>query len=153
MSDDKHRRSGDFIEKLSVILVVGAFLGAFLVLFDVKAALVFYGQTITIGSGFAPETKGMVLQSMLITALTAVVGFWYGTTKQGQDQAQSVSKIAESAAPTQARAVAAARAPAPEEAIVPAAAGSEAPAVTPAAPNPVTGNVPAAEVATEPPKP
>jgi len=107
------RRSGDFIERLSLVLVVGAFLGAFIVLFDVKLTLKLWDQTIQIGSGFAPETKGMVLQSMLITALTAVVGFWYGTTKQGQDQAQSVNKIAESAAPTTALAVAASRAEVP----------------------------------------
>lgn len=103
------RRSGDFVERLSVILVIGSFIGAFIVLLDFKLTIVLGGQTIQIGSGFAPETKGMVLQSMLITALTAVVAFWYGTTKQGQDQAQSVSKIAEGASPATALAVAASR--------------------------------------------
>lgn len=102
------RRAGDFIERLSTILVVGSFLGAFLVLLDFKLVLTISGQIVQIGSGFAQETKGMVLQSMLITGFAAVVAFWYGTTKQGQDQAQSVNKIAEAASPAQAAAVAAA---------------------------------------------
>jgi len=102
------RRSGDFIERLSFFLVGGAFIGAFIVLLDFKLVLQVGGQLIQFGSGFAPETKGMVLQSMLITGFAAVVAYWYGTTKQGQDQALSVNKIAEGAAPSQAAAVAAA---------------------------------------------
>lgn len=108
MARTEKRRAGDFIERLSTILIVGSFLGAFIVLLDFKLVLTIGGQVIQIGSGFAQETKGMVLQSMLITGFAAVVAFWYGTTKQGQDQAQSVNKIAEAASPAQAAAVAAA---------------------------------------------
>lgn len=97
------RRQNDFIERLSILLVVGAYLGGFIVLLDIKLIL----PWITLGSGFSPDVKGVVLQSMLITGFAAVVGFWLGTTKQGQDQAQSVNKIAEASAPTTAAAVAA----------------------------------------------
>jgi hypothetical protein len=118
---NEQRRSGDFIERISIILVVGAFIGGFIVLLDVRFVLTIFGQTIQIGqNGFAPEVKGMVLQSMLISGFAAVVGYWLGTTKQGQDQAQSVNKIAEMSAPAQAVAVAAARAPVPEVPIAPA---------------------------------
>ena len=124
---EQRMRSGDFLERLSLILVKGALIGGFIVLFDFKFTLTFWNQVVQIGSGFAPETKGMVLQSMLISGFAAVVGFWLGTTKQGQDQAQSVNKIAEAAAPTTALAVAASRAePAPPAPV--------APAVTPAVP-------------------
>lgn len=100
----ENRRSGDFIERLSYLLVIGAYIGGFIVLLDIKLTL----SWIALGSGFSPEVKGVVLQSMLITGFAAVVAFWLGTTKQGQDQAQSVNKIAEAAAPAQAAAVAAA---------------------------------------------
>ena len=124
------RRSGDFIERLSIVLVLGAFLAGYIVLFDIRATLTVWGQVVNIGKdGFASEVKGMVLQSMMITGFAAVVAYWLGTTKQGQDQAQSVNKIAESAAPSQAIAVAAARAPVPTEpiAVVPAPSPQEKP--------------------------
>lgn len=118
---EEQRRSSDFIESLSKILVVGAFVGGYIVLLDIKFALTVWGQVITIGGdGFDAAVKGVVLQSMLITGFAAVVGFWLGTTKQGQDQSQSMNKIAETAAPTTAMAVAAARSePAPPLAAAP----------------------------------
>jgi hypothetical protein len=108
------RRSGDFVERISVMLIVGAFLGGFLVLLDIRLLLpVGEGYMVQIGKdGFSPELKGVVVQSMLITGFAAVVAFWLGTTKQGQEQAQSVSRIAE-AAPTVAAAVVAAADKAP----------------------------------------
>lgn len=93
--DGIDRRPAEFAERLSIILVQGALVGGFIVLFDIKITLTIWGQVVSIGSGFAAETKGMVLQSMLISGFAAVVGFWLGTTKQGQEQAQSVSRIAE----------------------------------------------------------
>jgi len=111
MTVPTERRAGDFIERLSILLIKGALAGALIVLFDFKIVLTIVGQVIQIGGGFAPETKGMVLQSMLISGFAAVVAFWYGTTKQGQEQAQSTSRIAESA-PAVAAAVVAAAAPA-----------------------------------------
>lgn len=130
MAED--RRSGDFVERISVMLIIGAFLGGFIVLLDIKFTLTLGAQIVQIGSsGFSPELKGVVVQSMLITGFAAVVAFWLGTTKQGQEQAQSVSRIAE-AAPTVAAAVVAAAGPGQ---------------VTPAPMNPATGNIPAAEAA------
>lgn len=111
----ENRRSGDFIERLSILLVAGAFLGGFIVLLDIKFTLTIGQQVIQVGSsGFSPEVKGVVIQSMLITGFAAVVAFWLGTTKQGQDQAMSVNKIAEAAAPDTARAVAASVAASPQ---------------------------------------
>lgn len=105
----ERRRSGDFIERLSYVLIIGAFVGGYIVLLDIKFVLDIGDQIIEIGGdGFSPEVKGVVLQSMLISGFAAVVGFWLGTTKQGQEQARSVSKIAEAAAPATAKAVAAA---------------------------------------------
>lgn len=111
MTPELDRRAGDFLERLSILLVKGALVGGFIVLFDFKFVITIFGQVIQIGSGFAPETKGMVLQSMLISGFAAVVAFWLGTTKQGQEQAQSTSRIAE-AAPAVAAAAVAAAAPA-----------------------------------------
>lgn len=103
----EQRRSGDFLERLSLRLINGALIGGFIVLFDFKFTLTFWGQVIQVGSGFAPETKGMVLQSMLISGFAAVVAFWLGTTKQGQEQSQAVNRIAESSPSSTAAAVAA----------------------------------------------
>jgi len=102
------KRSSDFLERLSLLLVKGALIGGFIVLFDLKMVFTVMGQVISIGSGFAAETKGMVLQSMLISGFAAVVAFWLGTTKQGQEQAQSTSRIAENAPAVAAAVVAAA---------------------------------------------
>jgi hypothetical protein len=110
MPDFIEKRSSDFIEKLSILLVKGALIGGFIVLFDLKMVFTVMGQVVSIGSGFAAETKGMVLQSMLISGFAAVVAFWLGTTKQGQEQAQSTARIAEGA-PAVAAAVVAAAAP------------------------------------------
>ena len=90
------RRPNDFIEKLSLILVGGAFIGGFIVLLDIKFITSWFQLG---GAGFAPEIKGVVLQSMLISGFAAVVGFWLSATKQGQDQAISVNKIAEASVP------------------------------------------------------
>lgn len=101
--------SEHFVQKLSMYLVLGAFLGGFIVLLDIRFTLTLWGQIISVGKeGFSPEVKGVVLQSMLITGFAAVVGFWLGTTKQGQEQAQSVSRIAEKTPEVAAAAVAAA---------------------------------------------
>lgn len=102
-----------FIQRLSWLLVVAAIIGGFIVLLDVRFTLTLWGQVVSVGKeGFSPELKGVVLQSMLITGFAAVVGFWLGTTKQGQEQAQSQSRIAEAVPPVVA-AVAATLPPAP----------------------------------------
>jgi hypothetical protein len=103
------KRKNDFIEKLSLILIIGAFIGGFLVLIDVRFTITLGGQLIQIGqNGFSAEVKGVVLQSMLISGFAAVVAYWLGATKQGQEQAQSVARIAEASPGVQAAAVAAA---------------------------------------------
>lgn len=134
MNELEHQRSESFVEKLSIILVIGAYLGGFIVLLDIKFVLTFGEQVITIGKkeGFSPELIGVVLQSMLITGFAAVVGYWLSTTKQGQEQAQTMSKIAE--APTVAATIA-----------------LNEPKVTAAPINPATGIIPAVEVAMPPP--
>jgi hypothetical protein len=90
-------------------LIIGAFIGGFLVLIDVRFTITLGGQLIQIGqNGFSAEVKGVVLQSMLISGFAAVVAYWLGATKQGQEQAQSVARIAEASPGVQAAAVAAA---------------------------------------------
>lgn len=111
--DGIDRRPPEFAERLSLLLVRGALIGGFIVLFDIQITLTLFEQIVQVGSGFAPETKGMVLQSMLISGFAAVVGFWLGTTKQGQEQAQSVSRMAEQAPVAAAAAVAASVAASP----------------------------------------
>ena len=112
------RRSRAFVERLSILLVLGAFAGGFIVLLDIRLTLAWGDQVVQLGKeGFSLDAKGMVLQSMLISGFAAVVAFWLGATKQGQEQALSVSRMAESVAPTAAAAVAAATgAPPPKEA-------------------------------------
>lgn len=103
------RRAGDFVERISILLIMGAFIGGFLVLLDIRLLIpIGDGYMVQVGKdGFSPELKGVVVQSMLITGFAAVVAFWLGTTKQGQEQAQSVSRIAEAAPAVAAAAVAA----------------------------------------------
>lgn len=91
---------GQFIQTLSLILIGFSFLGGFIVLLDIRLTLTFWGQVIYLGKeGFSPEAKGMVLQSMLFSGFGAVISFWYGISKQGQEQAQSATRIAESVPP------------------------------------------------------
>lgn len=88
----------------------------------------------------APIVQQLISIMSMIQA--AIAGYFYGASKAANESNQTVSRIAEAAAPAQVLAVAAARAPAHTEPVVPAAPD----AVTPAPKNPETGNVPAAEV-------
>lgn len=102
-------RSSDFIERLSLVLVVGALFGGWLVLADIRVTFNIAGTVVEVGKdGFSPEIKGAVVQSMLIAGFGAVVSFWLGATKQGQEQATTVNQIAATVPVAAAAAVAAA---------------------------------------------
>lgn len=109
---------------------------------------VFIGVTIQVLYQNDQSERSMILQTVINLTLLAV-GYWLGASKQAADTGGTLGKIAEGAAPAQARAVAAARAPAPETPVEPPPepGPSPGPVVTPAAPNPETGVVPAKEVA------
>lgn len=62
--------------------------------------------------------RSMVLQTVINLTLLAV-GYWLGASKAAADSNEKIGKIAVSAAPTQAAAVAAARGPAPGEPVTP----------------------------------
>lgn len=100
MSEPRERRRGDFVERFSLLILLGSFLGGFLVLIDPRLDLTIGDQLIHIGGdGFSAELRGAVVQSMLIAGLSAAVGYWLGQSATGQAAASSVTRIAE-AAPT-----------------------------------------------------
>ena len=109
----ERRRSGRFIEKLSTFMVSVAAAGALIVLVDIKITFTVFEQVIQIGSGFSADLKGAVIASILISGFTAVKEFWLGASASGQNQAESMSRIAEASAPVAAAAVAANEAAAP----------------------------------------
>ncbi len=114
MAEEKrNRRHNDFLQRLSYVLVGIAALGGFMILIDPQVTLTLgNGATLKFGSdGFSQELKGAVVTTMLLGALTAVVSFWFGASKQGQDNAQSVQRIAENAPLVAANVVANAAAP------------------------------------------
>lgn len=137
-------KSSPFTERLSWLMAIVAALGGIYVIMD--PVITFdLGDAVTIklgGDGFSEQLKGAVVALILIEGWKAVKEYWLGSSASGQKNAESVAKIAEQAAPTQALAVAAARGPAPTE----APPVTIEPVVTPAAVNPETGNTPAAEV-------
>lgn len=103
------RRASTFAERLSLWVVFIAALGAFMVLIDMKATVTISGQVFQIGGdGFSSELKGAVITIMLIGGWTAVMGFWLGQSDSGQQQARSMSRIAEQAPNVAAAVVAAA---------------------------------------------
>lgn len=107
----EERRATKFTETLSLFMVRVAALGALLVLVDIKFTFTFADQVVTIGSGFSADLKGAIITAILISGWTAVKEYWLGASASGQNQAESMSRIAEASAPTAAAAVAAANAP------------------------------------------
>lgn len=83
-------------EKFSTQRTVTYFL---LLIFSAVSAWVMYQDD--------QSERSMVLQTIINLTLLAV-GYWLGASKTGTDQAQSMSRLAESVAPTAAAAVAAA---------------------------------------------
>lgn len=136
-----------FVERLTYIVVTFAGFGGLLVMIDPVLTFTLPGDGNSInvgGDGFSEQLKGAVIQTLLIGGWTTALAFWLRITPTEQRQQEAVSRMAESANPAQARAVAAARGPAPSEATLPLNPN----AVTPAPMNPETGVVPAAEVHT-----
>ena len=120
-------RAPAFIEKLSWFMAWMAALGGMYVILDPVITLKLSWADIKIGGeGFSEQLKGAVVALILVEGWKAVKEFWLGTSASGQKQQESMTRIAEQVAPVAAS------------------------VVTPAAPNPVTGVVPAAEVAGKP---
>lgn len=105
------RRSGDFLERISMVMLLVSSIGALIVLVDPRATVTIGDVAWTFGgNGFSDQLKGAVVMLILVGGFTAVVNFWLGASKTGQDTTASVARIAE-AAPTVAAAVVAAAAP------------------------------------------
>ena len=104
------RKSGKFIESLSLLLVIASSLGALLVLVDPVIALKTDAGTIIKlgGEGFSDQIKGAVVALILVAGFSAVVSYWLGSSDQGGKAQESVNTIAQASAPTTAAAVAAA---------------------------------------------
>lgn len=133
---DEHRTT-PFTEKLSWLMAVVAALGGTYVILDPVITFTLPWAEVKLGGdGFSEQLKGAVVALILIEGWKAVKEFWLGASKQGQDQAQAMSRMAENA-PAVAAAVVANAAPVP----------NGQPAVTPNVEAAHDGIVPAAEVA------
>lgn len=88
-----------FTERLSLLMVRVAALGAFIVLLDIKITFVFFDHTLSLGGGFSNDLKGAVIASILISGFAAVKEYWLGASEQGQSQSASLSRIAEAGMP------------------------------------------------------
>lgn len=104
----ERRRQGRFTERLSMFMCIVAALGAAVVLLDPKITFVVAGgHSISLGGeGFSADLKGAVIASILISGYTAVKEYWLGASATGQNQAESMSRIAEASAPVAAAAAA-----------------------------------------------
>lgn len=100
------RRASVFTEKLSMFMVSVAALGAFVVLVEPQIDITQYG--VKFGTDFSADLKGAVITAILIGGWTAVKEYWLGSSAGGEKKADTVSRIAEAAAPQAAAAVAAA---------------------------------------------
>jgi hypothetical protein len=94
------RRAGRFTERLSLLMVIVAAIGGFFVLLDPRFTIPIGDVTLAIGgTGFSQELKGAVVTIMLIGGWTAVKEYWLGASAGAKDQSESMSRIAEAAAP------------------------------------------------------
>jgi hypothetical protein len=108
------RRSTPFQEWLSRFMVRSAAAGAMWVLVDPRLTITSDGSIgFVMNSGaFSTDLKGAVISAILIGGFTSVREYWLGSSKTGQEQAQSMSRIAEAAPSVAAAVVAAATEPA-----------------------------------------
>jgi len=91
------KRSTKFTERLSMFMAISSAFGGFYVLVDPKFIITIADQSIEIGgSGFSPDLKGAVVSLILIGGWTAIKEYWLGASASGQNQAESMSRIAES---------------------------------------------------------
>lgn len=99
-----------FIERLSMALVALASIGTVIVLIDPVILLNLpSGTTIKFGgTGFSDQLKGAVVSLILVSGFAGVIAYWLGASNTGDKAQESVSVIAQAAAPAQAAAVAAA---------------------------------------------
>jgi hypothetical protein len=92
---EDRRARGHFTETLSIIMVVIAALGAFLVLADPKITLTFYGQSFVIdGTDFSADLKGAVVSLILIGGWTAVKEYWLGSSAGSEKKSDTISRLA-----------------------------------------------------------
>lgn len=111
------RRATRFTERLSLIMCIVAAVGAIIVLLDPKITIIMGGghKLEMGGEGFSADLKGAVITAILVSGWTAVKEYWLGSSAAGQNQSESMSRIAEASAPTAAAAVAASTAAAKYE--------------------------------------
>ncbi len=94
----EERRSTPFTEKLSWLMAVVAALGGTYVILDPVVTFTLPWAEVKLGGeGFSEQLKGAVVALILIEGWKAVKEFWLGASKQGQDQAQAMSRMAENA--------------------------------------------------------
>lgn len=90
------KQSGKFTERLSLLMVIVASIGAFLVLLDPKISLSFQGQTIAFGAGgFSADLKGAVISLILIGGFSAVKEYWLGSSFGSSEKGEAIARIAE----------------------------------------------------------
>lgn len=93
-------RPPKFTERLSLFMLRVAAFGAAYVLLDPSVWIKDGKFNFLLNSGgFSADLKGMVIAAILIGGWTAVKEFWLGASASGQDQAQSMSRIAEASTP------------------------------------------------------
>lgn len=95
------RRAGRFTERLSLYMLALAAFGVFIVLLEPKWVYVFPGgSTITIGGmPFSADMKGGIVALIIVGGFVAIKEYWLGASAAGQTQSESMSRIAEAAAP------------------------------------------------------
>ena len=104
---ERRQESSKYTEKLSTFMVGSAVLGGAWVLLDPVFTITLWGQMVKIGGeGFSADLKGAVVSLILIGGFTATKEYWLGASATGQKQSESMSRIAEAAAPAIAAATA-----------------------------------------------
>ena len=92
------RRTTPFTEKLSWLMAVVAALGGTYVILDPVVTFSLSWVEVKLGGeGFSEQLKGAVVALILIEGWKAVKEFWLGSSKQGQETAQAMNRIAENA--------------------------------------------------------
>lgn len=96
----KDRRHPKFTERLSCFMAGVAAVGGAYVLLDPKITFSIEWVNIVVGGeGFSPDLKGAVVSLILIGGWVAVKEYWLGASATSQNQAESMSRIAEASAP------------------------------------------------------
>lgn len=90
---------GKYIERLSTMLVVLAFVGTIIVLIDPVITFETAGGTVLRfgGTGFSDQLKGAVVSLILVSGFAGVIGYWLGASNTGDKAQESVSNIATAA--------------------------------------------------------